>query len=163
MKAALIFYSFSGNTKRVIEHIKEKLVLKSIEVETFETKPLYETGNFFKQCFEAVSKTKPLLAGQLDYDLREFDFILVASPVWAFNIAPALRSYLDKAENIKDKKIFCLLTYGSGTGSQKALKELKDILRQKGANPVSSVLLAGHKTKNKNYLEEKLKAADIGA
>ena len=156
-KIALIFYSYSGNTKKAIDCIKDKLIFKKINVETIEIKPLVEERNFFKQCIDSFRKKTPQLSDSLKYDLSTFDYIIFASPIWALTITPSLRSYLTKVEGLKDKKTACFLTYGSGTGSQKALRELGDILKNKGANLAFSGSLSGFKTKNKSYLEDRLR------
>ena len=158
MRGAVVFYSFSGNTRRAVEYLKESLALKNIEAEAIELEPNLEERRFIKQCLDAFSKKKPGLRGSLDYNLSGFDYMVFASPVWAFRIAPALRSYLDKLVSLKNKKALCFLTYGSGAGAQKALGELENILKDKGASPIDSLLLAGYKTKNRDYLEEKLKS-----
>lgn len=155
MKIALVYYSFSGKTQRAAEHLRQELVSRNQEAVVIEIKPQVEERNFFRQCLAACFKKKTELKSSLNYELSEFDYVIFASAVWAFTITPALRSYLEKAEGLQNKKAGCFLTYGSGTGARKALKELEGILLGKGTNLVYSECLQGLKTKNKNYLEGK--------
>jgi len=155
MRLALVYYSFSGKTQRAVEYLQQELISKNQEVVVIEIKPQVEERNFFKQCLAAYFKKKIEFQSTLNYYLSEFDYVIFASAVWAFTITPALRSYLEKAEGLQDKKAGCFLTYGSGTGARKALRELEGILESKGANVVYSKVLQGDKTKDKNYLEEK--------
>lgn len=49
-KVAIIFYSFSGNTRKIARFLKTEISSKaSKEVELIEIKPVREEKNFFKQ------------------------------------------------------------------------------------------------------------------
>lgn len=156
MKTAIIFYSFSGNTKRACLFLKDKLYSKNIAADLIELKPEKEEAAFFKQSLQAFLKHKVDLK-KVNYDLSGYEFVIFASPVWAFTIAPALRSYLEKAGNLENKKVVCFLTYHSGIGSGKALKEIENILRESQNHILFSKNLSGSKTKDNNYLEERFK------
>ena len=156
MKVAMVFYSFSGNTKRVCLFLKEKLAAKNIDVDLIDLRPKMETRSFFKQSKQALFKEKVELLRAQD-DLSRYDYIAFASPVWAFTFAPALRSFLDKVKGVEGKRAICFLTYGSGTGSGKALRELETILEEKKAEIIFSVNLSGFKVKKNDYLEKRFK------
>jgi len=156
MNAAIIFYSFSGNTRRTAQFLKERLGSKGLTVDLIDLKLKEDVKTFFKQCQHALFKKTPELTGA-DYNLEKYDFIVFASPVWAFTIAPALRSYLGHISSLENKKAACFLTYGSGSGSAKALRELEGFLREKGAHIMFSKNLSGFRTKNAAYLEERLR------
>ena len=121
-------------------------------------KPYNEDSSFFKQCREAFLKKEPELTGA-EYDLEEYDFVIFATPVWAFTIAPALRSYLNKVEGLKNKKAGFILTYGSGVGVNKTKKELKQILNNKEAAVGFGLSLKGSKVSDKEYLEKEFSSA----
>ena len=153
MKIGIIFYSFSGNTKRACDYLKERFSSEGITVELIELKPSFEEKSFFKQCQQAFFKAKPELE-EVSYDLSEYKFLIFASAVWAFTFTPALRTYLNKVTGLDNKNTASLITYGSGTGSKKALRELEMALRDKGARVVFSKLCSGDKTKDKNHLKD---------
>lgn len=153
MKAAIVFYSFSGNTKRAVLFLQNKLQAKKITTDLIDLRPKMETRSFFKQGKQALFKEKVELK-DTQYDLSQYDYIAFASPVWAFSFAPALRTFLAKVKGAEGKKAICFLTYGSGTGSQKALRELETILEEKKVEILFSVNLSGFKTKKKDYLEK---------
>lgn len=156
MKIAILFYSFSGNTKKACEFLKNRLSSKSIGVDLIELKLKEETASFLRQCLQAFLKKKPDLA-EGGYNLEKYDCLIFSSPVWAFAIAPALRSCLVRIETLEKKRTVCFLTYGSGAGSGKALKELESIILDKGAQIIFSKNIAGNKTKDSTYLEEQFK------
>lgn len=153
MKVAIVFYSFSGNTEKVVQFVKDFFLRKNIPVEVFRLKPVKEEVSFLRQGIQAFfKKTIPIL--EINYDLGSYDLVVFASPVWAFTISPALRSYLKKVKNLERKKIVCFLTFGSGVGVKKALRELEGILKSKRAEVIFSKNLVGAKAGDRSYLEE---------
>lgn len=156
MKVAFIFYSFSGNTKRVFEYLREVFLSKGSQVKILQLKPKNEPRSFFKQGFSAFTKKKPPLSEDIFYDLEDFDYIIFGSPLWAFTFAPALMSYLDKAKGLKNKRVSFLFTYGSGAGLNKAIRELRRALEERGAKIGKFIALEGKRVKERNYLEKNL-------
>lgn len=157
MKIAIVFYSFSGNTRTACEFLKENLEAKSGFVAMVQLKLKQEVTAFLKQCFQARSKKTPLFCA-VDIDLKDYDFIVFASPVWAFSIAPALRAYLKAIGDLEGKKTGCFLTYGSGVGKGKALSELENILREKKAHILFSRNIRGKEVNDKSCLEKEFKS-----
>ena len=152
MRGAAVFYSFSGNTRKACLFLKERVEALGSSLDLIDLKLEKEIVPFFKQCLEAALKKKPKLL-EAEYDLGSYDFVIFASPVWAFTYVPALRSYLDKASGLENKTAACFLTFGSGAGSKKALKELENILGKKKMKVLSSKNLSGAKTNDDVYLE----------
>ncbi len=155
MKIALVFYSFSGNTQKVNEHIKEALTKLGHEVILYRLHPKPETRNFFTQCLQAARKKILSLQDESFCNLVGFDYVVFSSPVWAFTITPALRSFLTRAEGLAHKKISCVLTHGGG-GIQKAQRELEQILYAQSANILTICGVRGDKVRDQKYLDETL-------
>lgn len=155
MKTAIIFYSFSGNTRKACQFIRDKLTGKQIDTDWRELKLEREERSFIKQCFDARFKKTPALSG-VDCDVSSCDYIIFASPVWAFTFAPALRSFLSKVSGLQNKKTAFWFTHGSSAGVRKALSELGDLLKEKGAQIQFSKSISGAGTKYDNYLQEQL-------
>lgn len=152
-KLAIVFYSFSGNTKRACQFLKDKLSLQRWDVDMLELKLEKEQGAFLKQCLDAKLKRTPLLSG-VNYDVSGYEFIIFASPVWAFTFAPALRTFLNNLKGAENKRVACILTHGSSLGSKKALVELEEILRGKNAHIQFSKSISGYNTKREAYLDK---------
>jgi flavodoxin len=156
MKIAIVFYSFSGNTGKACQFLKDKLIEKKVDVDWRELKLEKEEKSFIKQCLDARSKkTPPLLSA--DYDVSSYDLVIFASPVWAFTFAPALRSFLNNAAGLNDKKTAYFFTHGSSAGTKNALNELESLLKEKGARVQFSRSISGAKTKDNTYLQEQFK------
>jgi len=154
MKVAIVFYSYSGNTRGLARFIQESCT--GHEVTLIDLKLVKEEKAFLGQCRDAHMKIKPELKGYA-FDALAHDFTIFASPVWAFTFAPALRSALKKVDNIGNKNVAAIVTCGSGLGAKKALQELADVLKQKGGNVVFTGSVSGHKCTRAAYLNEQLK------
>lgn len=155
MKIALIFYSFSGNTKKACEFLKgnlsEKHEVELVELVLKEPEPV-----FSRQCRAARRRETPELTNK-DYDVSKYDFVVFASPVWAFTFAPALRTFLKLCGGLENKKTAVFLTCGAALTSGGALKELKTIVEEKKADVRFGKYVSGAKTDNREYLESVFK------
>ena len=143
MKAVLIYYSFTGHTHKIAQLIMQALKAKGHTVTPVRIRPLEEEKRFVFQCRNAFLRKKPELYNTLT-DLSEYDTVIVGSPVWAFTYVPAFYSYFEKVSGLSGKKGYCIATYGSGAGKDKALKEMADALRSKGADVVKSDCFQQH-------------------
>ena len=154
MKIAIVFYSFSGNTRNLARFIQESF--SGHDTTLVDLKLAKEERNFLAQCRDAAFKKRPELAGSA-FNPEKFDLIIFASPVWAYTFTPALRSVLSKIDNLSNKKAAAILTCGSGAGTKKALQELENMLKQKGGNVVFTGVVHGHKCTRAAYLNEQLR------
>jgi FMN-dependent NADH-azoreductase len=154
MKTAIIYYSFSGNTRRLAKFLENWLTKAGTTVELNELKLVKEEKSFFGQCMQAQMKTRPALAGA-DFDLTTVDLVVFAGPVWAFNICPALRTFIGLAVGLEGKKTAVLLT--SGSGAKVGIKDLETILVNRQAQIVFSGAVVGDKCADDKYLETTLK------
>jgi menaquinone-dependent protoporphyrinogen IX oxidase len=155
MLVALIFYSFSGNTRKVCEFLREKILQAGNQPDVVELELKEEETSFMRQGKAAQHRETPELTN-LDYNASKYDFVIFASPVWAFTFTPALRTYLTKTIGLDKKKSAAILTCGAALTSGAALKELDNTLKQKGAEVKFTAYIAGNKTKDLKYLENKL-------
>ena len=153
MKVAIVFYSFSGNTKRAAMFLQERFTNRGVQCTMVDLRPEKEEKSFFKQSVQAFLK-KEVLLEKRNKIVSEYDFIIFGSPVWAFTIAPALRSFLDNIVGFKKQKVACFLTYGSGLGKDKALSELERQIKGKGGHLLFSRNLKGSETKFNSYLND---------
>ncbi|UCD55013.1 MAG: NAD(P)H-dependent oxidoreductase [Candidatus Omnitrophota bacterium] len=140
MKTAIIYYSFTGNTHRIAYLFADILKNKSEEAVLVRIRPLKEPVSFLQQCKEAFLARKPELYRTL-LDLKDFDRIIIGSPVWAFRPAPAINTYIEQCGSLQGKTAICFVTYGSGAGKDKALGVMKKALVAKGARVVGTLSL----------------------
>jgi flavodoxin len=131
MKSAIIYYSYTGNTKKVAEILEEHLRNKG-ELDIIRLTDLQESGNFFIQATQALRHLKTDIL-EVNFDLSAYDAIYFGTPVWAFSPAPALNAYMDKCFGLEAKSVVLFATYGSGTGLKRCFNYMREILSRKGA------------------------------
>ncbi len=154
MRAIIIYYSYTGNTKRVANILAEYLKPKA-EIGQIELVWLDETKSFFAQCRRAITHTKARIQ-PVNFDLSEYDLVCFGSPVWAFAPAPAMNTYLDKCLGVEGKDIILFTTYGSGTGNGRCLNYMQDILRKKGAKSFKRFSIQQFKVDDKEFVLSKI-------
>jgi flavodoxin len=155
MKSLIVYYSYSGNTRKIAQDLTEHLKQRS-EVEIVELKAKDEPANFFSQCKRAFWHTRADI-GAVNFDLSAYDLICLGSPVWAFGPAPAVNAFLNKCCGISGKEAILFTTYGSGTGNQRCLDYMRDILANKGAKGFKRFSIQQNKVANKDYVLQVIK------
>jgi len=150
MRSAIIYYSFTGNTKKVAGILAEYLRQKG-EVELIELKPLDESKSFFGQGRRAFSHTRAKLE-PVNFDLSQYDLVCFGTPVWAFAPVPAMNTYLDNCTGVEGKEAILFTTYGSGTGNERCLNYMQDALSKKGAKSFKRFSIQQFKVKNKEFV-----------
>lgn len=158
VKISIVCFSFSGRTKLLSEHIAAYLKSENLIAEIFclETK---ETGGFIKNCMDAFRKKQVKLESAPK--LANCELLFLGSPVWAFDIAPAMRSFLANC-SLEGKKVFLFTTYGSGKGKENAMKIFSGLVEERGGAVIGSADAKGRKVNEefprfKGVLEECLK------
>ena len=156
MRTAIIYYSYSGNTHRVANLMAEILKGKGDDVVLVRIRPLKEEKNFILQCRDAFLVKKPELYRTLT-NLKDFDRVIIGSPVWAFKPAPAVNTYMDICQNISGKECMVFATYGSGAGKDRAIEFMKKDLEKKNVT-VSTVFSFQQAEKDEVVREKIIKA-----
>ena len=155
MRSIIVYYSYSGNTKKVTEILAEYLRQRG-EVEIIALEALDESKSFFAQCNRAFRKKRAKIS-EVRYNLSSYDLICLGSPVWAFAPAPAINTYLDNCFGLEGKNIILFTTYGSGTGNSRCLNYMQDILTKKGARQFRRFSIQQLKVKDKDFALSKIK------
>ncbi len=135
-KKLVVFFSYTGNTKKIAESIQKKLNCDILEIKP--VKPYstdYQTVVDEEQNNES-SKKKPEIQS-IDKDLSQYDEIIVGSPVWWYTIAPVIRTFLSE-NDLKGKIIKPFATNAGWLGRtfQEIEKLCPDSKVEKGMNIV---------------------------
>jgi len=124
MKVLIVYYSRTGNTKKVAEAMQEKL---ACDIEEIQGQKSYAgvfgwtmAGKEGSQ--KVAAKIKPTFKNPADYDL-----IIFGTPIWAWNISSPLRGYLLKNKS-KFKKIAAFCTMGGNQGQ--SFEEIEKICQK---------------------------------
>jgi flavodoxin len=154
MKSIIIYYSYSGNTRKVA-HILAECLGKPQEVKTHELRAQDESSNFFGQCRRAfwhkIAKIEPV-----NFELNQFDRICLGTPVWAFGPAPAVNAFLEQCKGVTDKDILLFTTYGSGTGNNRCIDYMQRALIGKGAKNFKRFSIQQFKVGDKDFILSKI-------
>ena len=139
MKIGLVYYSRTGNTRRVAKILEEKLKEKKAEVDLIEIEHVKRPGFF--AAGKAASKQLELPIKNTDFDMGKYDVILAGSPTWAGRPSPFINIFMNKAENIKGKKVAVFSTGMSPINKREQFKEIiKNNLEKAGIKTFDSFL-----------------------
>jgi len=109
MKIGIIYYSRTGNTRKIAKILEGKIKEKKAEVDLIEIEHVNRPG-FFK-AGRASMKQQELPIKNTDFDMGKYDIIIAGSPTWAGRPSPFITTFLNKAENIKGKTV---AVFGTG-------------------------------------------------
>ncbi|MBM3247810.1 MAG: flavodoxin family protein [Candidatus Omnitrophica bacterium] len=154
MKSIIIFYSYSGNTAEVAKTLADELN-KQGSTDIIRLEALDESNSFLGQCKRAFFKKRARIKDTI-LDLSSYSLICLGTPVWAFGMAPALRTYIDRCKGAENKNLMLFTTFGSGTGNNKCLNEMQAILAQKGVREFKRFSVQQFKVKDKDFVRKKI-------
>lgn len=157
MRTLIVYYSYTGNTKKVAQALKEVLSRRA-EVDIFGLEPEDESNNFFIQCVRAFRNKRALLK-RPPLDAAGYDLVCIGTPVWVFAPAPAVNSYIDGLKNIRGKDVICFITYGSGVGVGRCLNIIKTRLKEKGAFKLFSFKIQELKINDEDFVRKVIEEA----
>lgn len=121
MKSVIYYYSMEGNTQSIAERIAEGTTMDVCRLVSQKSYPKNGLKYFFGG-MDVVFKRSPKLES-LTKRPEGYDFIVLATPVWASSFTPAIRSFL-KDHNLSGKKIILVAT-SSGGDADKCFKAMK--------------------------------------
>ena len=130
MNTLVIFYSYSGKTKKIAEELAVKQSADLIEV-----KDLKSFGKFkayTSGCFAAM-KGRAWAIEPSNVDYSKYERIFMLAPVWANNPPPAFNTLLD---NLPENKTI-ILKMISASGKSNCKERLESLIKAKGSIPES--------------------------
>ena len=155
MQSVIIYYSYSGNTQKVASILSGYLGQQG-EVDIIELKGLDESEKFFAQAARAFRHKRATIQ-PVNFNLSRYDLICLGTPVWAFGPSPAINTYLDKCFGVEGKSVILFTTYGSGTGNERCLNYMQEMLAKKGAQQFKRFSVQQFKVNDKEFVLSKIK------
>lgn len=122
-KKLVVYFSYAGHTKMIVDKIKEKLDCDVLEIETvipYSTD--YDTVVNDEQNSER-SNFLPEIK-DININLNNYDEIILGTPVWWYRPAPAIRSFLTKYD-LTGKTVIPFATNAGWLG--KTFIEIKNV------------------------------------
>lgn len=111
MNILVVYYSRTGKTENLAEYIGENIGAEIGEIQ--DTKDRRGLIGWFKSLWDAIKEEETEI--KFDTDISGFDLVIVGTPVWAGNVSPAVRTFLNDRVNNHDIAFFA--TYGSSSGN----------------------------------------------
>jgi len=128
MKCAVVYFSWSGNTRFAAETIAKKAGADLFEIKA-ETP---YNSDFGKCCDEAKpecygKKLRPIkLVKGLDF--AKYDIVFVGSPNWWGTMAPPVRTWVTQSKKTLKGKTVCLFQTHGGGGMQRVGKDFAEVI-----------------------------------
>ena len=120
MKKIVVYYSYTGNTKKIANMIKEKL-----NCDILELTPKIPFSTDYQAVVDEYQnnsiQNKSVEINDIKIDLNQYDEIIVGTPVWWYTISPVVVTFL-KNYNLDNKTIIPFATNAGWIG-----KTFKDI------------------------------------
>jgi flavodoxin len=155
MKSAIVYYSYTGNTKKVVLLLSEYLQERS-EIVQVALKDRQEDGKFFSQAAKAFRHHRAEIE-PVEYNLASYDLVCVGTPVWAFGPAPAVNTYLDACAGVAGKPVVLFTTFGSGVGNERCLQYMQANLARKEVKDFSRFSIQQGKVKDREFVLSEIK------
>jgi menaquinone-dependent protoporphyrinogen IX oxidase len=145
MKVLIAFYSRTGVTRKACERLAADLGRLGAEATTEEVIDTKDRsgitgwlGSGKDATFKRGTVIQPIAA-----DVSAFDLVVIATPVWAFTMAPAIRTFCaDHAP--KCREVAFLATMG-GSGDAKTFAAMRELCSRE---PVATLTLLDKKVKS---------------
>ncbi len=133
MKCLVVYFSRTGNTRAVAEKIASEAGADIEEI--VENKDRSGVIGWLKAGKDAMTGSEAVIAAAKN-DPHGYDVVFVGTPIWAWTVVPAVKTYLKtQGSGIKDAVFFA--TQG-GSGAERAFKEMEAAL---GKKPKATVVL----------------------
>lgn len=151
MKTLVVYYSYEGNTKELVEYIQTIKDVDVLELKVKDEKPTNSMFRFVWGGMQVYMKKKPELV-PYSVDIDKYDNIIIGTPCWFGSYAPAINTFLSDTK-IQDKNIYLLVCNGGN------LRHTMDDFKQalKGNRIIGSLELKYPKKNGIEFAKERVK------
>jgi flavodoxin len=151
-KILVVYYSRTGNTKRVAEDIARQL---HADVEQLiDKKDRSGAGGYLGGGKDATRGT-PAAIEPVQYDPAQYDLVVIGTPVWAWTMTPAVRTYI--ATHKAAFKEIALFTSAASSKPDRTVGRMEELAGKKARASVG-FFDREYSEKKRAVYEEKLKA-----
>lgn len=125
MKKAVVFYSLSGNTQAAAKEIAEGIGADLIELKLVKPFPTEKSKQLALGGMQAMFGMKPAIQ-ELSKNIKEYDVLILGTPIWAGTIAAPVHSFLNKYQVLD--KIVAVFTFSGGGDNKRCIAKLSKCL-----------------------------------
>ncbi len=152
LNIAIVYYSYSGITRGLMEKIHEICGGDLVEIHTL--KKYRSFTAFTTGCLRSRSEEIDPITPDI-IDVSGYDLLVIATPVWAWKPAPAANSLIAGLSGCAGKKAIICTTYSSNPGH--CLPLLKKNLESKGAIVVGEAAYSRRETEDPHHIMEMIR------
>jgi flavodoxin len=156
MKALIVYYTETGNTKKLAHLIGEHLHNQGWAVDERWLQSSREPKSFIGKCLRSFFRIRTKVESTFVV-VSPYDLVCFGSPVWAFEPVPAMRTYIQDCVGLVGKKTLAFVTYGSGMGKDRCLGNMAKMLKKKEAREVKLLSIASADIDNVEKVKEEIK------
>ena len=114
MKKLVVYYSYTGNTKKIAKIIQEKL-----NCDILELTPKIPFSTDYQTVVDEYQNNsidnKKVEINNINIDFSEYDEIIIGTPVWWYTISPVVTTFLKKYD-LSTKKVYLFATNAEWLG-----------------------------------------------
>ena len=128
MKTLIVFFSLTGNTRKIAQAISDELNGTLEEIQ--DTRNRNGIAGYLLSIIEALFKKRSKIQ-EVKHDPSAYDLVIIGTPVWAFNISSPVRTYLEqKKKSINAAAFFVTCT---ASGGKKVLQDMTNLYGKKAS------------------------------
>lgn len=131
MKTLVVYYSLEGNTEYAAQMIAKYLDADLLMLEPVKDYPEGSAAKFIYGGAAVLFGRDPELR-KYSKDIKEYDMVIMGTPVWAGRPAPPLNTFL-KEKSLKTKKTALFASSGSGN-ADKCFRKMREKLKNVSAS-----------------------------
>lgn len=143
MKTLIVFYSRTGTTRKVAHEIQKALKADAEElIDKNRSGPIGYMIAGKEATLEKLTDIKPIKK-----DPKKYNLIIIGTPVWAFNMCSAIRTYLTE-NKLKKVAFFCTM---DGSGDDRTFRKMQELTQLK---PKATLTLKTKDVHKKDFSKE---------
>jgi flavodoxin len=151
MDILVVYYSRTGNTRKAAEAIAEKL---DADIEEIADKKDRSGAMGYMKAAKDAARENITEIEETKIDPSKYKIVIIGTPIWAWNMAPAVRKYiLDNKENFANLAFY---TTSKGTKPEKVIKKMEEVSGKKALASFGLFEKEIKKDKNKEVFDGKV-------
>jgi len=151
VRVLVLYYSRTGNTRRVAEALVEALRQRKCNPTLEEIAERKDRGGllgWFSAAADAALNKQAEIK-EVKSDVTDFDVVVVGTPVWAFTATPAVTAFLRcYGDKIKKAAFFCTL---NSKGAKRALAKMRNV---SGKEPLAEAAFYAKSIKKGDFAKQ---------
>lgn len=140
MKIGIVIHSYTGNTYKVAQELQKRL---SDDGKDVKIERVSMVGGDKPKGKDITFENPP--------EVEEYDALIFGSPVHAFSLSLAMKTYLEQISSLEGKKIALFVTKNlrfNWTGGNQAINQMKKICKSKGGLIIGTGIIVWNKQRH---------------